>query len=157
MNIFDQAMKFEQKGMHYYHGLAKRAWEPSMKKIFLWLAVQEEHHYDLLKSLKKDALPLRGRKVDFRPIKELLKAIGKIMVVAEVTLSQLSAYRTAIRMENRSEAFYRKRARQAGKGPIRRALNEMAGEEARHAETIEYIIAGIEKKRKMLILANKAG
>ena len=148
MNIFDQAMKFEQKGMHFYHELAKRSWDPAMKKIFTWLAVQEEQHFKLLRSMKKVSTVPAVRKVNFRPILRLLKSIGKSMVVAEVTLSQISAYRTAIKMENQSEKFYRRRAGQVGRGAIRRALMGMAKEEAKHAETIEYILAGMEKLRK---------
>ena len=148
MNIFDQAMKFEQKGMHFYHELAKRAWDPAMKKIFIWLAIQEEQHFKLLRSMKKVSSVPAIRKVNFRPIDELLKRVGKAMVVAEVTLSQISAYRTAIKMENQSEKFYRRRAAQAGRGTISRALLGMAKEESKHAETIEYILAGMEKLRK---------
>jgi len=147
VNIFDQAMKFEQKGMHYYHELAKRSWDPSMKKIFSWLAVQEEQHFKLLKSMKKVSTIPPHRTVSFRPLRGLLRSIGKSMVVAEVTLSQLAAYRVALRMERNSEAFYLKRAKQAGRGPLRRTLAGIAGEEARHGDTIEYIIAGMDKKR----------
>jgi len=148
MNIFDQAMKFEQKGMHYYQELARRAWEPSMKKIFHWLAAQEDQHFKLLRSMKKVSTVPPLRKVDFSPINRLLRSIGRSMVIAEITLSQISAYRTAIRMENQSEIFYRRRAQQAGRGPVRRALLEIAGEEARHGETIEYILASMEKRRE---------
>lgn len=155
MNIFDQAMRFEQKGMHYYHELAKRSWDPAMKKVFLWLAVQEEQHFKLLRSMKSVSAVPAVRKVNFRPIIGLLKRIGKSMVVAEVTLSQLAAYRTAIGMENQSEKFYRKRAGQAGRGPVRTALLGMAREESRHAETIEYILAGMEKLRKKTIRSRK--
>jgi len=148
MNIFDQAMKFEQKGMHYYHGLAKRAWDPAMKRIFTWLALQEEQHFRLLRSMKKVGTIPAMRKVNFRPILRLLKMVGREMVVAEITLSQISAYRTAIKMENQSEKFYRRRAQQAGRGPVRRTLLAIAVEEAKHADTIEYILDGMEKARK---------
>lgn len=148
MNIFDQAMKFEQKGMHYYHELAKRAWDPAMKGIFAWLALQEEHHFKLLHSMKKAGGIPAIRKVNFRPLNRLMKSVAKRMIVAEITLSRIAAYRTAIRMENQSEKFYRRRARQAGRGPLSRALLAIAREESRHAETIEYILAGMEKLRK---------
>lgn len=148
MNIFDQAMKFELKGFHYYKTLARRAWDPSMKDLFSWLAVQEEHHFRLLLSMKKAVSVPAVSRVNFRPVMRLVKSIENKMVVAEVTLSRISAYRVAVKMEEQSGKFYRRQADLADRGPIRSALLAMAREEERHAETIEYLLAGMEKARK---------
>lgn len=146
MNVFDQAMKFEREGLLFYYQLSRRAWEPSMKTTFRWLAEQEDQHHKLFRRLKAGSPLSPRRKVNFLPIRKLLKRVRREMLEAEIGSSRLVAFRKALRMETMSEAFYLRIAAKADDVYAARAVRAIAAEERKHAQIIENLIEGMGRR-----------
>lgn len=146
MNVFDQAMKFEREGILFYHQLSQRAWEPSMKTTFRWLAEQENQHWKLFRRIKDGSFLSKRKKANFLPIRKLLKRLRREMLEAEIGSSRLVAFRKALRMEVTSEAFYLKIAGKSDDIYVSRAVRAIAAEERKHAQIIEDMIASMGRR-----------
>ena len=114
MNAIETAMKMEQEAVDFYTQCAGKTNNPVGKKMFLSIAEDEKYHIACAMNVQKgkafappEATPLEDMKKIFDRNKEdMLKQVPS-------TADELDAFRTAMKMEAESIAFYREASSRA--------------------------------------------
>jgi rubrerythrin len=140
MNIYEFAMKMEMEGEAYYRDLASRTRIPALQKILGFLAEDEVTHYNIVKRIR-DHLPaeltethvLTNAKNVFAELKEKDNNF-------DLNGSEISLYKKAVEIENKSEDFYREKAKEVEKPETKALLLKIASQERYHGYLVENMI-----------------
>lgn len=154
MNVFEFAMKMEQDGKAYYEKMAEQADNVVVKNVLLELAADEEKHYRIFKKFRDG---------DLSGLKDIQETGSAVLTKAKnvfETISAgkeysfgadiISAWKEAQAVEKKSEDFYREKAGEETSEDIKKALNLIADEEARHWTLIEYVLQFMDHPRRWI-------
>lgn len=133
MNAIEMAIKMEQEAVDFYIQCAGRTKNPIGKKMFLSIADDEKYHIACALNVEKEktftpseATPLEDMKKIFDQHKQdMLKQVPS-------TADELEAFRTAMKMEEESIAFYRKASSQAATAEEKNFFDCLIRDEEEH-------------------------
>jgi rubrerythrin len=145
MDIFDFAMQMERDGQAFYNKYAATTTEPALREIFKTLAEEEARHLSIFKSMKDGNSDLAAREIGGRG--NTLETVKNIFVEmserrekkafgADIT----AVWVEALRIEEKSEKFYRERASAETDERKKEWLNALADEEKSHIYMIDGVL-----------------
>ncbi len=145
MDIIEFAMQMELDGKTFYEKQAASATDMELKKMLTMLAEEEDRHYNFFRRLKEGKTQLAVQEINRRSatlnqakniFEELSKRQGKKSFGDDVT----SAWREALKIEERAEGFYREKAAAETDKDRKRLLHLIANEERNHVHMIDGIL-----------------
>jgi rubrerythrin len=151
MDVFDCAIKMEEKAKVHYLRLAQAAATPEMEYLFTVLARAEQEHHDALVELKAGAVPTRTR---FKALQEVTCLFQPLLARRELTAElkkSPDAYQRVISRELKGIEFYVELAAKAKDKESRELLLRIADEERRHLSIVENIYSFVESPRNFLV------
>jgi rubrerythrin len=144
MNVFDFAMRMEEKSWAYYEKLAAEARTKELKTVFSLLADSEREHHEHLKLLKAGTDPKMARSVALDRVKDHTQELFGGDAPADILQSDYDGYRHAIKSEEMSIKLYEELADQEPNNAAAELLRRMAEEERHHLEVMENIYDFVE-------------
>ena len=145
MDIFEFAMQMELDGKAFYENLAKKTANQELAKVLIMLAEEEEKHYNIFKKLKAGDGP--EALVATNSHSEVLKSVKNIFVElsnnsenASFTENEQSIWAEALKIEHKSEQFYREKALEEGDAKKKNLLTVIANEERNHIYLIDSVL-----------------
>lgn len=143
MDIIEFAMKMEQDGKAYYEKLATQTDSPELIKMLNEMAEEEERHYIYFKHLKEDpdraSADLRGSETLSRA-KNIFEQLSTSKREEPYGEDVVSAWTHALRNEEKSEQFYKDKAKSEPDEGKKKLLLKIAGEENNHKHMISGVI-----------------
>ena len=135
--IIDLAIEKEEQSYDFYIGLQSRVKDPGTQETLRFLAREELKHKDFL---------MRYRKGDLGPETLRLSHVVDYSIAEHLeppdlkeSLEAKDAYLLAAHRELRAYNFYKALADIHPEGTLREMLTEMANEELKHKEKVEYL------------------
>lgn len=145
MNIFEFAMQMELDGKAFYEKHAAGTSDPELKKVLVMLAEEEQKHYNIFKKLRSGEGAEVLKKVSTHS--DTLKAVKSIFVELsnhsehpDFTKDERSVWAEALKIEEKSETFYREKAAQEQNPGTRNLLTMIANEERHHIYLIDSVL-----------------
>jgi len=145
VNIFEFAMQMELDGKAFYENLAARTSDLELKKVLVMLAEEEQKHYNIFSKLRSGEGAEALKKVSTHS--DTLKAVKNIFVGlsnnaehAEFTQDERSIWVEALKIEEKSETFYRESAEKEQDTSTRNLLTMVANEERNHIYLIDSVL-----------------
>ncbi len=141
MNVFEFAMKMELEGKEWYEKAASGTSDPTLKKILLEMAEDEQKHYDVFKAYRDgtegtELPPTTSVLTNARSFFERMAESGPV----EFSGDEIDVWRQLLENETNAEKFYLEKAAEADDDTTRKALELIATEEFRHRMLIEHMI-----------------
>ena len=146
MNIFEFAMKMEIDGKKYYESKAAITKEKSLKEILLTLAEEEMNHFNFFKKMKDGKT-----ETALKELNSSTKTLNKIQnIFVEMSQdkdqknfgeSDIEVWTEALKIEEKAESFYRKKAEIESDAKKKKLLILIAEEEQRHVHMIEGVLS----------------
>ena len=152
MNIFDYAMQMEQDGKSCYQKLANSSEAPGLRSIFLWLAGDEQKHYETFQAMKEQGQALSM--VDSQTLDETKNVFAELQASCETLASDaknLEAYQYAMKVEADSAQLYQEAAEREPDPTIRDILLRIAVEERKHLNILENIFDFVNEPTNSLV------
>jgi rubrerythrin len=139
LKLIDTAIQREKDAYTFYRNLHGNVQDPAVRETIDWIAGEEQKHQAFLVKYRDGGFgagSLRLSEVVYYKIAEHQKepAVTEDMKSAEV-------YLVASHRELRSHQFYTALAHQHPAGDAREMLLQMANEELKHKEKMEYLYA----------------
>jgi rubrerythrin len=154
MNAFEYAMNMELDGKKFYEEQAAKMTDPALKRIFEELAIDEQHHYEIFKSM------LAGQSADFRSafktsILATTKNVFQTMKDAGEDAKEFNndvreAWMHAREIEDKAEKFYRKQAQETEEQDQKDMWDLIADEEHKHWVAMDNVIRFLDKPKQWL-------
>jgi len=145
MDIFEYAMKMEIDGKKYYEEHAAKTKSPELKEILLTLAEEETRHFNFFKKMKEGELEQAVNELKTKT--STIKTVNNIFVELSENNDKLtfdkdvvSVWTEALRIEEKSEQFYRDKAKEEKNARRKELLNAIADEEQKHIYMIDGIL-----------------
>lgn len=145
MNIFDFAMQMEMDGKAFYEKMATQTADPELKKVLVMLAEEEQKHFNIFKKLRDGAVP--GTEViggthseTLSAVKNIFKDLSNNDEHADFTHDERSIWAEALKIEEKSENFYREKAQEETDVTRRDLLTMVANEERNHIYLIDSVL-----------------
>jgi rubrerythrin len=145
MDILEFAMKMELDGKAFYDKHARRTSDSELKKIFKLLSDEEERHYLFFKKMKDGNH--EGAAEQINNSTKTLTKVNNIFVDMSNDTSEksfgddeLSAWKEALRIEEKAESFYRENAKEEPDETKKKLLIAIANEEQNHVHMIEGVL-----------------
>jgi len=136
MDIFEYAMKEEH---------AAKTKSPELKEILLTLAEEETRHFNFFKKMKEGELEQAVNELKTKT--STIKTVNNIFVELSENNDKLtfdkdvvSVWTEALRIEEKSEQFYRDKAKEEKNARRKELLNAIADEEQKHIYMIDGIL-----------------
>jgi len=147
--LLEKGIALEKQGVRAYLKLAHATRSPTAKNVFIRLAADELDHMETLEKIreaKQGGRPCRVPAVPKEEIEELLPKLKDPCCLprGEEGTEDLQALRTALDMEDRSMAHYRKIARSASDRKVAELASDLAMWEEFHHDLIKAEIEAIE-------------
>jgi rubrerythrin len=142
--IFNMAMEIEKSGYAYYKTVADSTNDTDLRELFLYLAEQEQKHYDFFQELSKEVEELQIAGEDWEAISEYIKAttdsrffIGEDKAIQEArkTTDVKEAIDVAIGFEKDTLLFFHE-IRQVTPSKAHKATDQIIDEERRHVKQL---------------------
>ena len=149
MEIYKFALNFEKKNREYYEKCAQTSKSVQIKKIFNYLANEEKRHEEIVKKLAEGEVS--NYKSDILPkSKEVFQLIAdKISKNENIHEdNQIAVYRKAVKMEQESQEYYKKKANEADDEDVKQLLLTLSKEEKRHEIILDHILEHIERPQE---------
>ena len=131
----DFAIEREQEAFDFYHGLAARAADPEMERVFVSFAKVEAGHKQQLESLKEGTanLPTREQATDLK--------IADYLVDVETSpdMSFQDALVVAMKREQAAKLFYTHLAQTIDDPVLAELFRQLAKEESAHKARFENL------------------
>jgi rubrerythrin len=139
LKLIDTAIQREEDAYAFYRSLCGKVQDPAVRETIDWIAGEEQKHKAFLMKYRNGefgAAGLRLSDVVYYQIAEHQEepALSKDMNSAQI-------YLVASHREMRSHQFYTALAQQHAAGDAREMLLQMANEELKHKEKMEYLYA----------------
>lgn len=140
MNVFDFAMKMETDGKAYYEKLANQTFLPGLKTIFLYVAEDEQKHYEIFQELKKsESAPVLQETTILAQAGNVFAELPREEATLKRLEGDLAAYRHAMKIEADSFRFYEGAASEESNPQTKDLLLRIAAEEHKHFNVLENI------------------
>jgi len=138
-------MQMELDGKAFYEKMAVRTADPELKKVLVMLAEEEQKHYNIFLKLRTGEGAEALKKVSTHS--DTLKAVKSIFVELsnstehhEFTRDEKSIWTEALKIEEKSESFYREKAEKEPNIATRNLLTMIANEERNHIYLIDSVL-----------------
>jgi rubrerythrin len=146
MNAAEQAMQMELDGKAFYEKAAGETNDPGEKRILITLAEEEERHYRIFEQIKNDhpdsaAEEAANRGETVAVTKNIFQQMAEQAPSKEFGQGAQRVWREAIRIEEKSEEFYRQQATRETDETRRQLWNRIADEEKNHIYLIANMIS----------------
>ena len=147
--LLETGIELEKQGVRAYLKMAHSTKSPTAKNVFIRLAADELDHMETLEKIreaKQRGKPCRVPPVPKEEIEELLPKLKDPCRLprGEEGKEDLQALRTALDMEDRSMAHYRKIAKSASDSKVAVLASDLAMWEEFHHDLIKAEIEAIE-------------
>jgi rubrerythrin len=146
MNIFDCAIKVEQRAKECYELLEKESTLPEMKSLFSLLAEAEQEHIGTLMRMKESTAA--GAELA-EPECSRIPLMAKDQILREVS-SDSDFFIHAVHGEEEDIRYYEELAARAQDERLRQGLLLLAEEERKHLDVVENIYSFAEAPRTYL-------
>ena len=145
MDIYEFAMQMELDGKAFYEKLAGQTKDEPLRQVLIMLAEEEQKHYDIFKALKagKGPAALTGENIHTRTlntVKNIFIDLSNNTEHPSFTQSERSIWAEALKIEERSEQFYREKAAQEPDAQKKNLLTLIANEERNHIYLIDSVL-----------------
>lgn len=145
MDIIDFAMKMEKDGRAYYEKLASETDNKELKKILKELAEEEIRHYNYFRRLKEDPEDIAGGNelkgsATLTTAKNLFEELAETGREEPYSEDVVAAWTHALRNEEKSEEFYKEKAKEESNEGKRKLLLKIAAEENNHKHMVSGVI-----------------
>jgi rubrerythrin len=138
-SILDQAISNEEEAFRFYTDLSKTVQDNEVKDTLLFLAREEEKHKDYLSRYRNGLITKDAFAMD-KPINEAIaEHLEKPDIQKDMTSKDV--YLIAANRELNSYHFYLSLAEIHPTGEVKELLLNMAAEELKHKEKVEYLYA----------------
>jgi rubrerythrin len=139
VKLIDTAIRREEDAFAFYMDLQAKVKDPGVRETIRWIAGEEQKHKDFLIKYREGG---SGAK-DLKLSEVVYYKIAEHQQEPEVTAGMDGAdvFLAASHRELRSHQFYSELASQHAAGEARDMLLQMANEELRHKEKMEYLYA----------------
>ena len=145
MDIIKFALKMEMDGKMFYEKQAANETNPELKKILLTLAEEEQRHYEIFKRWQDDPSDVSGGN-----ILDGAKTLAMVKNIFQTMADQpdqppfgddvISAWTEALRIEEKSEKFYKEKAAEESNPARKDMLQRIAAEEYNHVKMIDGVL-----------------
>jgi rubrerythrin len=145
MDIIEFAMRMEKDGKAFYEKQVVTTSNPQLKAILIALAEEEGRHYEYFRRLKENpddfsgAAELRGTKT-LENVKNVFEVMSQISGLKPFGEDVISVWTEALRIEEKSESFYREKSGEEADAKKRRLLLKIASEEKNHIHMIDGVL-----------------
>jgi rubrerythrin len=149
-------MKMELDGREFYLAHAEKTSNPSLKKILMLMADDELKHYDLFKSMRDESFthsPDAHKTTILKSVKnvfETMKAANTEIDLQDITDDTRAVWEAARDIEKKAEDFYREKATEMTDAGQKAAFIEIAEEEHRHWQAMEYVVQFLSRPKQWL-------
>lgn len=156
LNVYEHAMKMELDGREFYLAHAEKTSNPSLKKILMLMADDELKHYDLFKSMRDESFthsPDAAKSSILGSVKnifETMKATETEFDLPDVTDDIRAVWEAARDIEKKAEDFYREKANTMTDEARKKAFIQIAEEEHRHWQAMEYVVQFLSRPKQWL-------
>ena len=145
MNIIDFAMQMEMDGKAFYEKMAGQTTDKELRKVLVMLAEEEEKHYNIFKKLRDGAVPgtegMGGTHSEtLSAVKNIFRDLSNNGERATYTQDERSIWAEALKIEEKSENFYREKAQEETDINRRNLLTMIANEERNHIYLIDSVL-----------------
>jgi rubrerythrin len=147
MEPLEVALGLELEGKKFFSDAADTVTGAASKHTFQFLAAEEERHirrireyYQSLQKSGTNALPEVGTSDVAHRLERFNESLAELRSELRPSLTDVDAYRTALKFENGAEEFYLKQAEKAGHPQMRRFYQWLVAEEGIHSQVLESCI-----------------
>jgi rubrerythrin len=145
MDIIEFALEMELDGKAFYQRSAAATSDPELKEMLTMLAEEEDRHYRFFKRLKDGETELAAKELNTRvttlhQAKNIFEDLSQREIAKPFGEDVVSAWKEALRIEEKAEKFYREKANAERNADRRRLLNLIADEELNHVHMIDGIL-----------------
>jgi rubrerythrin len=141
MELLKLAQTMELEGKAYYERLAAETEVGALKGVFLFLAGQEQNHYDLFKAIEQgtESATIDDDATLGSKVKEFFGALDTSFSMPEVLYDYQTAYGKALQMEKESVAMYGDLAAKVTTGE-KKTIDFIISQEESHVRLLESIL-----------------
>ena len=145
MDILEFAMQMELDGKAFYEKLAQKTTNMELSKVLVMLSEEEEKHYYIFKKLKDGDSPetligSNNHTKVLESVKNIFVELSNNAKDASFTENEQSIWAEALKIEQKSEQFYREKALEETDAQKKNLLNLIANEERNHIYLIDSIL-----------------
>ncbi len=145
MNIFDFAMQMELDGKAFYEKMAQKTADQELRKVLVMLAEEEQKHYNIFKKLREGkgpaAIPVGSTHSDtLKAVKSIFVELSNNTEHVSFTQDERSIWAEALKIEEKSELFYREKAEDEDNAETKKLLTMIANEERNHIYLIDSVL-----------------
>jgi rubrerythrin len=140
VNIFEFALDFERENKNFYRDQSQKSENESLKKVFNYLADEEEKHEQIVKKLSEDK---KVEQIESDILPKAKEAFEKIAVNSSnevVPTGQVDIYKKAKEMETKSYNFYQSKAKETDLMFVQDAFEKLAKEEKKHETILRNLV-----------------
>jgi rubrerythrin len=136
-SILDKAIANEEEARQFYMGLSQKITDKMAKDTLLYLASEEKKHKEYLLRYRQESFAANADKVDDETICKIDEFLKPPDIKSD--MESKDVYLLAAARELNSYNLYRGMAAIHPEGEIKRMLLQMANEEMKHKEKVEYL------------------
>ena len=136
-SVIERAIQNERDACKFYAGLHKKVEDPVAKDALKLIAGEERKHLELLMDYREGRKSLPPMKSD----EDIENKVGEYVVAPDIKKDMNSSeiYLVAAHRELNAFLFYKGLASLQPEGEAKEILLQMAGEELKHKEKVEYL------------------
>lgn len=145
MDIYEFAMQMELDGKAFYEKLAHQTSDENLRQVLVMLAEEEQKHYNIFKGLRAGKGPsvLTGENLHTKTlnaVKNIFVELSGNVQHPSFSTDERSIWAEALKIEEKSEQFYREKAAQESDAHKKNILNIIANEERNHIYLIDSVL-----------------
>jgi len=139
LNLVETAIQREEEAYVFYMDIHGKVKDPAVRDTIEWIAGEEQKHKAFLVKYRSGEFGASGLRLS----DVVYYQIAEHQAAPEVTgdMNSAQVYLVASHRELRSHRFYTDLAQQHAAGEARAMLLQMANEELKHKEKMEYLYA----------------
>ncbi|MEW6412365.1 MAG: ferritin family protein [Candidatus Zixiibacteriota bacterium] len=145
MNMFEFAMQMELDGKAFYLKHAGEQKNADLRQVLTMLAEEEQKHYNIFKKLNEGAGPSalttgQSHSATLTKAKNIFVELSNNTKHPSFTDNEKSIWLEALKLEEKSEKFYREKAEEEPDPARKNLLNLIANEERNHIYMIDSVL-----------------
>ena len=139
LTLIDTAIQREADAYTFYMGIHDKVTDPAVREAIAWIAGEEQKHKAFLVKYRQGGFGAAGLRLSDVVYYKIAEHQEEPEVKADMNSSEV--YLVAAHRELRSHQFYAALSNQHAAGEAREMLLNMANEELKHKEKMEYLYA----------------
>jgi rubrerythrin len=139
LKLIDTAIQREEDAYAFYRRLQGKVQDPAVRETIDWIAGEEQKHKAFLVKYRSGEFGAGGLRLSDVVYYKIAEHQEEPAVSEDMSSAQV--YLVASHRELRSHQFYTALANQHAAGDAREILLQMANEELKHKEKMEYLYA----------------